>query len=214
MSRHSLRRAASPRARSTRLPVAAGALALVAAGTLLAGCAVSDTASEQRIDRERAQASEAARQAEEIKALKAQVDGQKAGSGTQAQAPAPQAAPAPQQPAAAPVQVEQGRVPTSGTYTGVGVQRGLASGTRDKSYGVEMVFSSGGSTIRYPELGCSGRLRPAGFDDGRRVYREQMSAGHCDDGGTWLLTVRSDSRVSATYRPPTGRYVVSADLTR
>lgn len=191
--------------------VPARVLAVVAAGALLTGCAVSDTASEQRIDRERAQASEAARQAEEIKSLKAQVDSQKGGAGVAAQAPAPAQA---QAPAGGQARVEQGRVPTSGTYTGVGVQRGLAGGTRDKSYNVEMVFSSGGSTIRYPDLGCFGRLRPSGFDNGRRVYREDMSGSRCDDGGTWLVTVNNDVRVSATYRPPTGRYVVSAELSR
>ena len=110
--------------------------------------------------------------------------------------------------------MSSGRVPASGTYTGTGHQRGLAGTAADKSYAVEMVFSSGGSTVRYSDLGCSGRLQPAGFDQGRRVYREQMSGGGCDSGGTWLVTVDSDARLSGTYRPPSGRYVVSAELTR
>ena len=187
-----------------------GWLAVTTAALVLSGCAVSDTAAEQRIDRERTQAAEAARQSEQIKALEKQLE---AKNNPPAAPPAQAPQPAGGQ-AQAPSNSPAGRVPTSGTYAGTGHQRGLAGTAADKSYGIEMVFSSGGSTIRYPDLGCSGRLQPAGFDQGRRVYREQMNAGRCDNGGTWLVSVDSDARISGTYRPPSGRYVVSAELTR
>lgn len=185
--------------------------AFTCATICLAGCAVSDTAAEQRIERERTQAAEAARQAEQIKQLQQQVDAANGAEGGQQPAPAP-APPAVNAPAAQPPVT--GRVPTSGTYTGYGNQRGLTGSGADKSYSVEMVFSSGGSSIRYPSLSCAGRLQPVGFDQGRRVYRENMTTGHCDNNGTWLITVDSDTKLSATYRPPSGRYVVAADLTR
>lgn len=174
----------------------------------LGGCAVSDTASEQRIERERTQASEAAKQSEQIKQLQQQVESQRSG-----QPPRDPAQPRVREPAGG-QQALSGRVPTSGTYTGYGAQRALNGGTVDKSYAIEMVFSRGGSTIRYPDLSCSGRLQPTGFDQGRRVYREHLTSGSCDNGGIWLITVDSDTRVSGTYRPPSGRYIVAADLTR
>lgn len=104
------------------------------------------------------------------------------------------------------------RIPESGSYAGWGEQRTL-SGTRlDKGYSVEMTFSGGGSTVRYPALGCSGRLRPNGFSGDARVYVEEISVGHCDDGGTWKVTVRNDAELSASYSPRSGKYIVVADL--
>ena len=135
---------------------------------------------------------------------------------TQPAAPAQSAAPAqPAAPAAGgQAQAQSGPVPESGTYTGTGYQRGLNGTGADKSYAVEMTFSGGGSTVRYPGLGCAGVLRPAGFDGGRRVYREEMTTGRCDNSGTWQVTVVSGTQVSGSYCPPSGRYVVTAELSR
>lgn len=176
--------------------------AFTCATICLAGCAVSDTAAEQRIERERTQAAEAARQAEQIKQLQQQVDAANGAEGGQQPAPAP-APPAVNAPAAQPPVT--GRVPSSGTYTGYGNQRGLTGSGADKSYSVEMVFSSGGSSIRYPSLSCAGRLQPVGFDQGRRVYRENMTTGHCDNNGHLAHHGRQRHQavghLSATVRP-------------
>ena len=71
-----------------------GWLAVTTAALILSGCAVSDTAAEQRIDRERTQAAEAARQAEQIKALEKQLE---AKNNPQAAPPAQAPQPVPRQ---------------------------------------------------------------------------------------------------------------------
>ena len=130
-------------------------------------------------------------------------------------ASAPAAAGQPTTPAAGgQAQAQSGPVPESGTYTGAGYQRGLNGTRADKSYAVEMTFSGSGSTVRYPDLGCAGVLRPIGFDGGRRVYREEMTTGRCDNSGTWQVSVVSGTQVSGSYSPPSGRYVVTAELSR
>ncbi len=102
--------------------------------------------------------------------------------------------------------------PETGTYVGWGDQRSLSGTSLDKGYQVEMTFSSSGSTVRYPDLGCAGRLRPDGFDGDARVYYEEISTGSCDDGGGWKVVVTGPSHLEATYSPPSGKYIVVADL--
>lgn len=107
-----------------------------------------------------------------------------------------------------------GQVPDSGTYTGVGRQRSASKSSLNKDYPVEMSFSSSGSSISYPTLDCSGTLRPDGFSDGRRVYRESITSGRCDDGGTWLVLVVSGTRLVANWSIAGRDYTVKATLTR
>ena len=102
--------------------------------------------------------------------------------------------------------------PASGTYSGTLSQRGTRRSDRD--YPVEMTFSSQGSTVAYPTLGCRGTLTPTGNSAGARVYRETITSGRCDPMGTWYVTTGSDQAVSAEYHPSNADYVVVGQLTR
>ena len=102
--------------------------------------------------------------------------------------------------------------PAAGTYSGTLVQRGTRQSDRD--YEVQMTFSSTGSTVSYPALGCRGTLTPTGNQNGARVYREHITSGGCDSPGTWLVTRGSDTSVVAEYRPAGDDYVVAGQLTR
>lgn len=102
--------------------------------------------------------------------------------------------------------------PTAGTYSGTLSQRGTRRTDRD--YLVEMTFSSQGSTVEYPTLGCRGTLTPTGNSDGSRVYRETITSGRCDATGTWRVTKGSDTAISAEYQPTGADYVVVGQLTR
>ena len=102
--------------------------------------------------------------------------------------------------------------PAAGTYSGVLFQRGTQQS--DQSVEVAMGFSSTGSYVDYPTLGCSGTLTPTGNQDGARVYRETITAGQCDPTGTWFVTRGSDTTISAEYRPSGGDHVVEGQLTR
>ncbi|HHX86344.1 MAG TPA: hypothetical protein GX694_13690, partial [Actinomycetales bacterium] len=104
--------------------------------------------------------------------------------------------------------------PSSGSYTGTLQQRGTSSTRQDRDYAVEMTFSSGGSSVRYPGLGCAGTLVPRGDSGVDRIYREEIHTGRCDDGGTWTVTRVGDGRLDVNYEAPTGRYVVTGTLTR
>lgn len=109
-----------------------------------------------------------------------------------------------------------GRVPASGTYSGNAQQRGTGSHGQsvDRDYAVTMRFSRFGSTVSYPSLACSGRLIPAGFSGGRRVYRETITRGGCDSGGVWKVLVSSSRRLQGTWTRRGTNYLVSAVLTR
>ena len=102
--------------------------------------------------------------------------------------------------------------PAAGTYSGVLFQRGTEQS--DQSVEVAMGFSSTGSYIDYPALGCSGTLMPTGNQDGARVYRETITSGQCDPTGTWFVTRGSDNTISAEYRPSEGDHVVEGQLSR
>ena len=99
-------------------------------------------------------------------------------------------------------------------YSGYLSQRGTSSGRQDRDYTVEMTFSSGGSSVRYPSLGCSGTLSPQGDSGGSRVYTERITSGNCDPSGTWTIQRESSSSIAAEYRPASGNYVVVGELTR
>lgn len=102
--------------------------------------------------------------------------------------------------------------PAAGTYYGVLSQRGTAHSDRDLR--VAMSFSSTGSYVEYPSLGCSGTLTPTGNRSGARVYRETITSGQCDPTGTWYVTRGSESEISAEYRPEGDDHVVEGQLSR
>lgn len=183
---------------------------------LLSGLAAASTAScgddgaDARISRERDEAAQIARQQEQIKELRRQQRDRRS-QGDRAVAAQPTTS---DPPAANPDPgATAGRVPDSGTYSGMGSQRGARAET-SKDYAISMTFSSGGSFVSYPHLECEGRLVPTGFDGARRVYREEITSGSCDRGGTWRVEVRSSTALSATWSLPSTDYVVAADLTR
>lgn len=102
--------------------------------------------------------------------------------------------------------------PDGGTYTGVVTQRGTQRS--DTQYEVTLTFANTGSYVTYPTLGCAGRLAPTGDENGARVYRETITSGTCDQGGTWHVTRDSADAVTAEYRPAAGDYTVAGQLTR
>lgn len=102
--------------------------------------------------------------------------------------------------------------PAGGAYSGVLSQRG--SRQSDQDFPVEMYFSSTGSAVNYPTLGCSGSLSPLGNSGRARVYREDIASGECEPTGTWYVTRGSNDEISAEYRPARGDYVVLGQLTR
>jgi nitrogen fixation protein len=106
--------------------------------------------------------------------------------------------------------VSGGQPPTTGTYTGLGKESGAS---RD-DYRIEMTFAAGAATIDYPDLGCSGTLDADGFGGGGRVYRERITSGPCDRGGTWNVHVVSAASLTATWSKPGGRFTVTARLSR
>ena len=104
-------------------------------------------------------------------------------------------------------------IPAPGVYTGTGIQRSADSGT-ETELAIRMAFSSSGSTVDYPTLGCTGTLVPDGFSGGDRIYREQITSGSCDRDGRWAVTVLADAALQAQWTLPSGKYTVSARLTR
>ena len=70
--------------------------------------------------------------------------------------------------------------------------------------------------VTYPDLGCTGFLEPMHASAGEELqdgFRETITEGTCDNGGTWHFAI-NDSRESATYNAPTGRYHAEGPLNR
>ena len=70
--------------------------------------------------------------------------------------------------------------------------------------------------VTYPDLGCTGFLEPVNASAGEEIqdgFRETITEGTCDNGGTWHLAI-NDSRERATYNAPTGRYHAEGPLNR
>ena len=70
--------------------------------------------------------------------------------------------------------------------------------------------------VTYPDLGCTGFLEPVNASAGEEMqdgFRETITEGTCDNGGTWHLAI-NDSRERATYNAPTGRYHAEGPLNR
>lgn len=164
----------------------------------------------QQISAERREAAESARQSERIKQLERDLREQKHSSRVD-RTPAAEQMPIPTTPPRSSDATHL--VPDSGSYEGMARQRGARSAI-SKNYNVTMVFSSGGSFVNYPSLGCEGRLVPDGFDGDRRVYRERITSGHCDRNGTWKITVKSPDALSAEWTLSSQDYIVVAELSR
>ncbi|MDO5513280.1 hypothetical protein [Corynebacterium sp.] len=81
-------------------------------------------------------------------------------------------------------------------------------------YPVSLTFSNDGSFVTYPTLRCSGRLVPAGDVDGTRVYRQTITSGGCDQGGSWHVTREGADAVSAEYRSVRGSFTIEGQLAR
>lgn len=64
-----------------------------------------------------------------------------------------------------------------------------------------------GIAVAYPDLGCAGHL--AKTEDG---FRETITEGTCDNGGTWHLLI-DDTHAHAFYNSPDARYTADGRLT-
>lgn len=182
-----------------------GIVALIASLALLWGCGGDGGSSEAaQLEQARREGAVAAHHADQIRQLQKEVTALKHERATATDA-VPQIEAGPE---AADV-----RIPESGTYSGEARQRGAPTNI-NKDYPVQMSFSSTGSQISYPALGCAGELRPVGFDGSNRVYEEQITSGHCDDGGTWLVHVDGPTTLEAAWSLPSASYTVTATLVR
>ena len=113
----------------------------------------------------------------------------------------------------APTGPNDSRIPASGTFSGQAQQRGQPASV-NQDFQMAMTFSSAGSSVSYPTLGCYGRLTPTGFAGRDRVYTETMTSGPCDTGGTWYVKVDGETQVEAHWSLSTANYTVAAVLTR
>lgn len=188
---------------------------IVIVGSLMAALVVSAVgcggASDEQIQREREDAAELARQAEQIRQLKEEA--KRSGEAATRTVTVPsEVSPTTVPPTPSSPTRSDPRIPESGTYRGYVSQRG-ARGDTAKDYEMSMTFSSQGSYVSYPSLGCNGTLRPTGFSGDARVYREVITEGHCDRGGTWKVTAAGRS-IDAVWELATTDYVVAGTLTR
>lgn len=188
------------------LPPAALAAATLALGI---GCGDNDSASQAELEQARRQGAAASRRAEAIRELRNEVTALK----RQARAAATRPVVVESSQVEDSSQADAGGVPASGTYFGHAEQRGEPAAV-NKDYPIEMVFSSTGSSVSYPTLGCDGSLRPLGFDGPDRLYEETIESGKCDNGGVWRVYVESDARLVATWSLPSAEYRVAAILLR
>jgi hypothetical protein len=106
-----------------------------------------------------------------------------------------------------------GRIPASGTFSGQAQQRGQPASV-NQDFQMAITFSSAGSSVSYPTLGCYGRLTPTGFAGQARVYTETITSGPCDTGGTWSVKLDGETQVEAHWSLRTANYTVAAVLTR
>lgn len=180
---------------------------LIVCASTIVGCGGGGSDDQAKIEQARHEGAVAAHHADEVQQLRKQVSSLKRESGG---SPAPVPA-APVQTATAPS--EDPRIPASGTYSGQAAQRGTPARV-NKDFPLDMTFASTGSYVSYPTLGCHGTLRPIGFAGEDRVYEEEITAGHCDSGGTWHVRVDSVTSLAASWTLPSASYTVSATLSR
>ena len=78
----------------------------------------------------------------------------------------------------------------------------------DQSYRVHFGTrdADGRVAVTYPDLGCAGYLEQT-----QNGFRETITEGACDTGGTWHLLLPGE-RQYATYDAPTGRYSAAGPL--
>jgi len=184
-------------------------LALSVLVLAMEGCGASNQAA---LNQARQQGAAAARQQDAINDLQHQVSALESQSGKQAQTTTGAATPSGYPGPAAP-STGDSRIPASGTYSGQAQQRGEPV-ARNIDFPVTMTFSSAGSSISYPTLGCDGTLHPAGFAGPDRVYTETITSGHCDNGGTWYVKVDSPTQLQALWSLSSVNYTVAAALVR
>lgn len=173
------------------------------------GCGSSDSSDQAALAQARRQGAVAAHRADEVHQLQKQVSALKreqAGSttGAEGEAGAAQGETA---------RSADSRIPASGTYSGQAEQRGTPARV-NKDYPLEMTFSSSGSYVSYPTLGCAGSLHPLGFDGPDRLYAETITSGHCDSGGTWHVRVDDETTLQGSWSLPSSSYSVTAVLER
>lgn len=172
---------------------------------LLCSCGSDGSAGQAELERAHREGAAAARHAAQIRQLQKEVAALKSG---RAESREPAAA---SPPAEASPEATDARIPESGSYSGEAEQRGTPARV-NKRYPLEMSFSSGGSHVYYPALGCEGLLQPLGFEGPNRVYEERITSGHCDDGGTWLVHVDGPTTLEVAWSLPSASYTVTALL--
>jgi len=189
---------------STRPPL----LGLLAAlSILLCSCGSGDSGEQAKLEHARREGAAAARHADQIRQLQKDVAALRS-----ERAATPEAAPSSSLPQGSP-EATDARIPESGAYSGEARQRGTPA-RLNKNYPVQMSFSSTGSHVSYPTLACEGQLRPLGFEAANRVYEEQITSGHCDGGGIWLVHVDGPTTLEGSWSLPSASYTVTAVLAR
>jgi hypothetical protein len=197
--------------KALRSPALAACLGTGLLGVGAGGCGGSNQAA---LNQAQQQGAAAAHEQDAITSLQQKVKTLEAQTGKQPQpstgkaVTAPTVAPAPT--GAIP---DAGRIPSSGTYSGQAQQRGEPT-LINRDFPMTMSFSSAGSSVSYPTLGCYGTLSPNGFAGQDRVYTEIITSGRCDSGGTWYVKVDNATQVEARWSLSTVGYTVAAVLTQ
>lgn len=100
-----------------------------------------------------------------------------------------------------------GQVET-GTYKGLAIQ----DSKHAKAWSVAATFSAGSGVIRYdlssPAKTCRGTLTHQDANE----WRERITMGTCDTGGTWTFTQVTPTTIKGAYHPPNNAYTVTAEL--
>lgn len=177
----------------------------VALPFLLCSCGGGESADQAKLEQARREGGAAAHHADQIRQLQKEVAALKRSREATPETTEPQAQ------SEADTEAADSRIPASGSYGGQARQRGAPAGV-NKNYPMQMSFSSSGSRVIYPTLGCGGVLQPLGFQGESRVYKEEVTSGHCDSGGTWLVHVDGPTTIEAAWSLPSASYTVTAVL--
>jgi len=177
---------------------------LVTLPFLLWSCGGGESADQAKLEQARREGVAAAHHADQIRQLQKEVAALKRGQ------TAPEAA-EPNAQSEVSTEAVDSRIPASGSYGGEAQQRGTPTRI-NRNYPMQMSFSSGGSRVMYPTLGCEGVLQPLGYQGESRVYEEKITSGHCDSGGTWLVHVDGSTTIEAAWSLSSASYTVSATL--
>lgn len=103
----------------------------------------------------------------------------------------------------------QGSSTSGGHFTGVAHQ----SSKHSRDWRVSIVFGAENAVISYATADGSTSCRGALIGHGEGPWKEYITQGACDTGGSWTFRYGTQGQLAGTYRPPKNNYLVQATLT-